>query len=382
MIYLDNAATSFPKPASVYDFMNEFFRSHGVNPGRASYDLSLEVERLVHETRSMLTRLFGGDDPKRLTFAYNASDALNMIVFGMVNPGDHVVTSTLEHNSVLRPLYHREQAGEIEVTYVPFDEHGFLDPQEIERAFNKRTRLVLLTLASNVLGTVQPIAAIGKRCRDAGIPFAVDASQGAGAIAIDMTSSYVDVLAFTGHKSLLGPTGIGGLCSRGGAAIRTTRFGGTGVDSARRFHLDEYPYRLECGTLNILGVAGLHAGVRWILERGLDQIHAHETELWQRLRAGLSEIEGATVYCANPLRPHIGVLSCNLAGWKAADVGKLLDVDYDIAVRTGLQCAPLVHEHLGTEQHGTIRFSIGPLNTAADIDQAIAAMREIAQTPL
>lgn len=378
-IYLDNAATTYPKPQSVYDFMHEFYQKQGINPGRSGYDMALEAEEIVRGTRKKLTTFFNGTDHERLTFSYNASDSLNMIIAGMLEKGDHVVTSTVEHNSVLRPLYHREHDGDIEVTYVPNDDRGYVDPDDFKKALRQNTSLVILNHASNVFGTVQPIEEVGRYCREAGIPFVVDCSQSAGVLNIDMQIMDIDVIAFTGHKSLMGPTGIGGMYTSEDVEIRSSRFGGTGVRSAHRFHLEEFPYRLECGTLNILGVAGLYAGQEWLEEEGLENIHNQEMALWEKLRQGLQEIDRVITYCADSPENHIAVLSCNVEGWEAGDVGTMLDVDHNIATRTGLQCAPMVHVQIGTDTiHGTVRFSIGPFNTEEHIDRAIEAMQEIA----
>ncbi len=379
LIYLDNAATTYPKPKEVYDFMHEFYQKHGVNPGRSGYDLTLETEEVVYSTRKMLTDFFNGTEPNHLTFSYNATDSLNMIIAGMVSKGDHVITTTLEHNSVLRPLYHMEMDGIIEVTYLRFDHRGYIDPDDVKRAIKPNTRMVMVNHGSNVIGTVQPLAAVGKICREAGVYFAVDASQTAGAQRIDIQEMNIDLLAFTGHKSLMGPTGIGGSYVREGVPIRITRYGGTGVRSAQRTHLEEFPYRLECGTLNILGVAGLHAGQQWLRRQGREAIHHREMALWKRLRDGLQQIDNVITYCADDESERNAVLSFNIKGWEAADVGTLLDVDYNIACRTGLQCAPLVHQQLETDKiHGTVRFSLGPFNTEEQIDHAIAAVGEIA----
>jgi cysteine desulfurase family protein len=379
MIYLDNAATTFPKPQEVYDYMHEFYQKHGVNPGRSGYDMTLETEEIVHGTRKMLTEFFNGTDPNRLTFSYNASDSLNMIIDGLVGKGDHVITSNLEHNSVLRPLYHKLHDKIIEVTYLEFDKNGYLDPDDIKKAIRNNTKLVILNHGSNVIGTVQPIKEVGKICREAGIIFAVDASQTAGVNKIDLREMNIGVVAFTGHKSLMGPTGIGGSYVCEDIPIKGTRFGGTGVRSAYPFHLEEFPYRMECGTLNIVGVAGLYAGQKWIQERGMDNIHKQEMKLWSKLREGIESIDKVTTYCAASEENHNAVLSFNIEGWDSGDVGTLLDVDYNIACRTGLQCAPLVHVQLGTDKmHGTVRLSIGPFNTEEHIDKAIEAVKDIA----
>jgi cysteine desulfurase family protein len=379
LIYLDNSATSFPKPQVVYDFMKEFYQSHGVSPGRSGFDKALEAEEVVHSTRKLLTELFNGTDPNRLTFSYNATDSLNRIIQGMISKGDHVITTNLEHNSVLRPLYHRKHEGDIDVTYIPFDSRGYIDPDDVKRAFRKNTRLVIVNHSSNIIGTVQPVTEIGRYCREAGIYFAVDASQSAGAVPIDVKAMNIDLLAFTGHKCLMGPTGIGGSYVGENVPIKCTIFGGTGVRSAHPFHLDEFPYRMEAGTLNTVGVAGLFAGVRWVLGEGMENIHASEMQLWDKLRRGVQAIDGVTTYCADDTENQNPVLSLNIDGWLAGDAGTMLDVDHNIATRTGLQCAPLVHVYLGTDKlHGTVRFSVGPFNTEAEIDTAIEAVREIA----
>ncbi|MCI0476816.1 MAG: aminotransferase class V-fold PLP-dependent enzyme [Anaerolineales bacterium] len=378
LIYLDNGATSFPKPEEVYAFMDYFYRNFGVNPGRSGYDLCLEAGTVVDDTRKMLTRFFNGADPEHLCFSYNSTDALNLCIFGLLRPGDHAITTTLEHNSVLRPLYHLSQQG-VDVDYVPFDGAGFVDPDEIRKKFRANTRLVIINHASNVIGTAQPIREIGRSCRAAGIPFAIDASQSAGKIPIDVEAQFLDVVVFTGHKSLLGPTGIGGLYVRPGIEIRHTRAGGTGVRSAVRTHLDEYPFRLEYGTPNVVGIAGLHAGLKWILAKGLDALQEHEMKLTRQLRDGLRAIDGVTLYCQNDLADHISVLAFNVDGMDAADVGTMLDMDHNIACRTGLHCAPLVHEQLGTAKiHGAVRFGIGPFNTEEHIAAAIDGVRAIA----
>ena len=380
MIYLDNSATTFPKPIEVYDFMNNFYRTHGVNPGRSGFDAAIETGELVSDTRKMLTKLFnGGDDYNRLTFSYNATDSLNMILQGLAEKGMHVITTMLEHNSVLRPLYCMEQKGLIEVTYLPFDNRGYVDPDDVKKAIKSNTKLVVCTHSSNVIGTIQPLGAIGKICKENGLTFVVDGSQGAGAVNMDMQALGVDVYVFTGHKCLMGPTGIGGSYVREGVTVGQTRFGGTGVRSAVPCHLEEYPYRLEAGTINLLGIAGLNAGVKWITSQGIDNIHAQEMKLWDKLQKGLREIEGVTVYCATSVENQNPVLSFNVKGFDAGDVGTMLDVDYDIACRTGLQCAPKVHIGIGTfDMHGTVRLSIGAFNTEADINATIQAVKEIA----
>ena len=383
LIYLDNAATSYPKPDVVYTFMDSFYRSHGVNPGRSGYDLCMETGHLVDDTRRLLARFFGGAVPDRLVFSYNSTDALNLALFGLLKDGDHAITTTIEHNSVLRPLYHLALSHGVEVDYVPFDGRGFVDPDAVRARFRPNTRVCAINHASNVIGTVQPVKAIGAYCREQGITLIVDASQTAGKIPIDVEEMNIDVLAFTGHKSLMGPTGIGGLYVGEHVQIRHSRAGGTGVRSAQRTHLDEYPWRLEYGTPNVAGIAGLHAGVTWLMEQGVEALDAREMKLATMLRDGLRAIPGVTMYCQDDLTNHIAVLLFNVDGLEAADTGTMLDVDHNIACRTGLHCAPLVHEGLGTDNiHGGVRFGIGPFNTEEHIRTAIAAVGEIAAARL
>ena len=378
LIYLDNGATSFPKPDEVYTFMDSFYRNFGVNPGRSGYDLCMETGDLVDKTRKLITDFINGNDPNRLCFSYNSTDALNLIIFGILKQGDHAITTTLEHNSVLRPLYHQNKFNGVEVDYVPFGTNGFIDPDDIKNKIKANTRLVIINHASNVIGTIQPLEAIGHICRERGVTFAIDASQSAGKVPIDMEQHHIDIIAFTGHKSLMGPTGIGGLYVGDGIDIRHTRAGGTGVRSAERMHLDEYPYRLEYGTGNVVGIAGMYAGLKWIEEKGMETIHKQEMRLTRILRDGLNELDGVVLYCQDELTDHIAVISFNVDGMEALDVGTLLDGEYDIACRTGLHCAPLVHEQLGTDRiGGAVRIGIGPFNTEDHIRTAIHAIAEI-----
>lgn len=383
LIYLDNAATSWPKPDRVYQYMIDFYKACGVNPGRSGFDKAIEAGNILEDLRRRLTRFFGGDvvEPERLCFSYNATDALNLIIQGMLGPGDHVVTTNLEHNSVIRPINHLVRDIGVEATYVPFNGDGFVEPEDIKKSITSKTKLVIVNHGSNVIGTVQPVAEIGAICREMEVPFAVDASQTAGKIPIDMKHMNIDVLAFTGHKSLMGSTGIGGLCVRRHLDIRQTRSGGTGVRSAHPYHLEDYPYRMEFGTPNMVGVASLWAAQEWLDgEGGIEKIHAHEMNLTQRLVNGLRQIDGVILYCCDSLKDHIATLTINVEGLEAGDVGIMLDVEHNIATRTGLHCAPLVHRQLGIEEiHGGVRFGIGPFNTEEHIDITIKAVEEIAE---
>ncbi len=381
LIYFDNASTSWPKPESVYRFMTDFYRTTGVSPGRSGHELGIEAGRLLDDLRLRLTRFFGGDEdaPERLCFGYNATDALNLIIPGLLSAGDHVVTTELEHNSVIRPINHLARDGGVQATFVPFDGAGFVDPDDIARAIRPNTRLVIVNHGSNVIGTVQPVAQIGRVCRERGVPFALDVSQTAGVVPIDMKAMNVDVLAFTGHKALMGATGIGGLCVRRHLQIRQVRAGGTGVNSEYPYQLAEYPWRLEYGTINMLGVAALWAGQEWLQAEGVADIHAREMRLTRRLVAGAREIPGIRLYCCDSLDNHLSTISLNVGDLDAGDAGLRLDVKHDIATRTGLQCAPLVHKRIGTAaRRGTVRFSIGAFNTEEEIDTAIAALAEVA----
>ena len=383
LIYLDNAATSWPKPNNVYEYMVDFYRQCGVNPGRSGFDKAIEAGNILEDLRARLTRFFGGDEitPERLCFSYNATDALNLIIQGLLGEGDHVVSTNLEHNSVIRPINHLRRDIGVEATFVPFNDRGFVEPDDIARAIKANTRLVMVNHGSNVLGTVQPVAEIGRLCREKGVTFGIDVSQTAGMVPIDMHEMNVDVLAFTGHKSLMGCTGIGGLCIRKDLDIRQTRAGGTGVRSAYPYHLEEYPFRMEYGTPNMVGVASLWAGQDWIAEQGgVEAIHAREMKLAARLVDGFKNIDGVKLYCCDNLDNHLATFTINVDGFEAGDVGIILDVDFNIATRTGLHCAPLVHQQLGIDKiKGGVRFAVGPFNTDEHVDRALEAMADIAQ---
>ena len=379
LIYLDNAATTFPKPVSVLEKMVETYLRIGVSPGRGSYDLSVEAEGLVGEVRQKMARFFGAPDPDRVVFTSNATDALNLAIQGMLRPGDHVVSTRLEHNSVLRPLYHLRQQGIIEYDLVAFDARGFVHPEDVVAALRPTTKLVILCHASNVLGTIQPVQEIGRLCAERGVPVLIDTAQSAGVIPIDMQSWQIAALAFTGHKAMLGPTGIGGLVLNRGIEIEPTRFGGTGLESGSPVHTETFPHRLEAGTLNLMGIIGLSEGLDFLQTMGIELIHAKEMELLTTLRDGLSLIDGIELYCAEHLSTHVALLTANVRGMDPDDVGSILDADFHIAVRAGLHCAPLVHEGLGTLPHGSVRFSPGPFNRMEDIEKTLEAMAEIAK---
>lgn len=379
VIYLDNAATTFPKPPSVLEEMCETYARLGVSPGRGSYDLAAQCEQYVHEVRRQISGFFGGDSPDRVAFAYNSTDALNTIILGLIEPGCHVVSSRLEHNSVLRPLHHLRDQGLITFDLVPFDGSGFIDPRDVADLIKPATRFVILNHASNVLGTIQPVSEVGRICVEREVPLILDVSQSAGVVPIDMRAMNVLAVAFTGHKSLLGPTGIGGLVLRDGLEVRATRFGGTGFDSWDATQPETYPYRLESGTLNIMGIIGLSEGLRYIAQRGMANIYDHEMSLVRTLQQGLSSMNSVKTYCAEKLDKHVAVLTCNVENLDPEDFAAILDGDFNIAARSGLHCAPLVHEDIGTSPRGGVRFSLGPLNSAEDVSAALSAVDAIAR---
>ena len=381
LIYMDNAATTFPKPPNVLEDALAFYRNYGVNPGRSGTDLAREAEAMVAEARVALTSFFGAaGSPDRLVFTQNASDALNIAIQGTLQAGDHVIATLVDHNSVLRPIYHLSRYEGIDVTHVAFGADGVVDPEDVAKAIKANTKLVVMTHASNVLGTVQPVQAVGAICRSRGVIFCVDVAQTAGVLPIDMEAMQADILCFTGHKSLMGPTGTGGMYVREGISVAPLRYGGTGVRSEYPDHLDEYPWRLECGTGNLMGIAGLLTAQKWLLREGVEKIHAREMALFAQLLNGLRNIEGCILYCAGETDQRVPVLSLNVAGMTANNVGTLLDVKFNVATRTGLQCAPKVHERLGTKaMKGTVRLSLGPFNTEAQIETAIEGVRDIAK---
>lgn len=377
MIYLDNAATSFPKPEAVYQALDAFARTSLANPGRAGHKMALAAERALDDCRHLLNQLFHGEAPERFVFTLNCTDALNMAFKGTLGVGDHVITTDLEHNSVSRPLRRMELDGRITLTRLRADAGGTIDPDEVRRALTPRTRLVAITHASNVLGTVQPVADIGRIVREAGALFLVDGAQTAGVVPIDIAAMNIDLLAFPGHKSLLGPTGTGALYVGPRTQVAAWREGGTGGDSSSETQPSELPYFLEGGTPNILGVAGLAAGIKYVNEQGLDAIRDHETELCERLWRRLDELGGFEVFGHRDAARRVGTLSFRSEALPAAELGGILDQAFNIAIRPGLHCAPYIHRSLGTHPEGTVRVSPGPFNTAEDIDALARALSEV-----
>jgi cysteine desulfurase family protein len=376
-IYLDNAATSFPKPEAVYQALDRFARQSLANPGRAGHKMALAAEQALDECRHLLNQFFHGQGPERFIFTLNCTDALNMAFKGVLAEGDHVITTDLEHNSVSRPLRAMELAGRITLTRIRADGRGIIDPDEFRKAVTPRTRLIALTHASNVLGTIQPIAEVGKMARERGVVFLVDAAQTAGVVPIDVQAMHIDLLAFPGHKSLLGPTGTGSLYVGPRVKLRPWREGGTGGDSASETQPGEMPFFLEGGTPNVLGVAGLAAGIRFVQEQGQECLRAHEVMLTERLWRRLDEIGGYEVFGQRDPASRVGTLSFRSPSLNALEVGGILDQAFEVAVRPGLHCAPYLHRSLGTFPEGTVRVSAGPFNTTQDIDQLARALAEI-----
>ncbi len=380
MIYFDNAATSFPKPPGVTEAMVRFLSEVGANPGRSGHRRSAEAGRIVYEARELVAELFHAPDPLRVVFGANVTEALNLALQGYLRPGDHVITSSMEHNSVMRPL--RALAGQgVELTVVPCSPQGFLDPADLEAAIRPETVLIVLNHASNVCGSLLPVRQAGEIARRHGCLLLVDAAQTAGAYPIDMEADYVDLLAFTGHKALGGPMGTGGLVI--GRRVDLDRLtplkrGGTGSRSEYEHQPDFLPDKYESGTPNAVGLAGLAAGVRWVLTQGVEAIRHHEIELARRLIDGLRAIPGVAVYGGLDADRQTATVAFTIAGVEPSEVGLRLDEEYGILCRVGLHCAPAAHRTLGTFPAGAVRFGLGAFNTPDEVEAALHAVREIA----
>ena len=380
MIYLDNAATSYPKPESVYRTVDHFNRCIGANPGRSDYAAAREAAKIVSESRRLLAQLFHVDEPSQIVFTSNATEALNLGLKGLLHSGDHAVTTVTDHNSVLRPFRSLMDQCEIVVTWVECDGEGSVDPEEIGAALRPDTRLVCVTHASNVTGIVHDIGTLSDIVHENGTLLMVDACQTAGCVPINVQDMRIDLLAFTGHKGLLGPQGTGGLYIKPGieTQIQPIREGGTGSQSSSDRQPEKMPDRFEGGTHNTPGLAGLGAGVRFVLDATVEAIQAHESALTKRLLDRLSSIRGVKVYGPSAGPHRVGVVSFTLEGWPPLNLAHLLASGFGIATRSGLHCAPLIHRYLGTSERGTIRASAGYFNTADDIDALCDAVAEIA----
>ena len=380
-IYLDNAATSWPKPESVYAIVDRSLRELGAPAGRSAYREANEVERLVTDARKRLADLLGADGPSRVVFTCNCTDSLNLALHGLLREGDHVITTVVEHNSVLRPLRYLERAMGLRVTRVGCDREGFVDPDAIAAAIAPDTRLIALIHASNVTGALQPVEEVGRLAREHGVFYLVDAAQSVGHVPIDVRQIGAHLLAGPGHKGLMGPLGIGFLCIEPGVEdhLRPVRQGGTGTQSASDDQPATMPDKYEPGNHNVPAILGLGAGVAYIAERGMDALRRHDQELTGLLLEGLTSIDGVLVHGPRRLDRRVGVVSITIDGHQPQEVAMMLDAAYAIQVRAGLHCAPRMHEALGTRAGGgTVRFSLGAFNTREDIEAALEAVREIA----
>jgi cysteine desulfurase / selenocysteine lyase len=381
IIYLDNAATSWPKPPEVSNAVKNFIDTIGANPGRSGHHMSVKAARIVYSARKEISNFFNGPDPLRVIFTSNITEALNTVLLGFLHPGDHVITSCLEHNSVMRPLRFLESKG-VELTVIESPTVCRIDPQEIEVNIRKNTKLIVINHASNVTGTILPVREIGKIARKHKLLLMTDEAQTGGAYPVDMEEDYIDLLAFTGHKSLLGPTGTGGLILGrrvNHLDINPLIRGGTGSNSEKEEQPEILPDRFESGTLNACGLAGLTAALNWITKTELSSIRTHEVNLCQRLIDGLNEITGVKVHGGWIARDQTATVSFTIPGIDNAKIGLMLDDTFGILCRIGLHCSPAAHKTLGTYPDGTVRLSIGYFNNEQEIDKTIRAIQKIAQ---
>ena len=377
MIYLDNAATTLHKPQQVIDAVVHAIQSMG-NCARGTHEEALDAARTVYDARVRLASLFGCPRVDHVAFTANSTEALNMAINGLIDPGDHVISTDLEHNSVLRPLYRLEAEHGAELSFVPADKLGNVDYADFERLMKPNTRAVVCTNASNLTGTVLDIERIAKTAHSHGALVIVDASQTAGCWPIDMKKMGIDVLCFTGHKGIMGPQGTGGICVKEGIEIRPFKVGGSGVQSYSRTHPAEYPTRLEAGTLNGHGIAGLGAAAKFISETGVENIHAKERSLMLRFYEGVKNIEGVTVY-GDFTKDKTAIVALNIRDYESGEVSYELSQGYGIATRPGAHCAPRMHKALGTAEVGAVRFSFSFYNTEEEIDEAVRAVAELAK---
>lgn len=377
MIYMDNAATTMHKPKEVIDAVVVAMSSMG-NAGRGVNEASLSASRLIYDTREKLCRLFGAEDPRQIVFTANSTESLNIAIKGILNPGDHVIATMLEHNSVLRPLYEMEKKG-IRLTIVKSNPEGTLDLADIENAIAPDTKMIVCTNGSNLTGNYIDPEPIGTLAREKGIVFVVDASQTAGVFPIDVQKMKIDVLCFTGHKGMLGPQGTGGMYVRKGLSVRPLLSGGSGVQTYSKTHPTEMPTALEAGTLNGHGIAGLHAAVEYLEKTGVDTIRAREQDLMWRFYEGVKEIPGVKVYGDFSTKNRCAIVTLNIGDYDSSEVSDELLTEYGISTRSGGHCAPLMHEALGTVEQGAVRFSFSHYNTEEEVDTAIRAIRELAE---
>lgn len=378
MTYFDNAATTFPKPETVYKNTMEAMRDYGANPGRSGHKLALKINRGIYDTREALANLFHINNPMNMIFTFNCTESLNLGIKGVLKPGDHVITTSMEHNSVHRPIKYLESIG-VESTIVQADHMGRINPEDIRKSIKGNTKLIATTHISNLTGTIMPIEEIGSIAKSNGIIYLVDAAQSAGVYPIDVDTMNIDILAFPGHKGLLGPQGTGGLYIREGLNIQETFQGGTGSISHSLEQPDMSPDRYESGTPNGPGIIGLGAGVEYINSRGMDSIRKHEEQLTKYFIEEASKIPGVKLYGPCDVRQQAAVVSLNIKDYDSSEIAYILDEQYDIMVRPGLHCAPLAHQTIGTFDQGTVRFSFSPFNTMDEIEYGIKSIREIAK---
>ena len=379
MIYMDNAATTMHKPQEVIDAVVSAMSSMG-NAGRGANEASLSASRVIYDTREKLARLFGAEDARRIAFTNNSTESLNIAIKGLLNPGDHVITTMLEHNSVLRPLYEMEKKG-VRLTIVPSDEKGRIDIGEIEKAIAPDTRMIICTNGSNLTGNYVDTKSIGELADKHHILFVVDASQTAGVFPIHVQDMKIDVLCFTGHKGLLGPQGTGGIYVRDGLEIRPLKTGGSGIQTYSKTHPAQMPTALEAGTLNGHGIAGLHAALEYLERTGIDKIRACEQKLMWRCYHGVKDIPGVKIYGDFSQENRCAIVTLNIGEYDSSEVSDELLTEYGISTRPGGHCAPLMHEALGTVEQGAVRFSFSHYNTEEEVDIAIKAIRELAEEP-
>ncbi|MGL5330047.1 MAG: aminotransferase class V-fold PLP-dependent enzyme [Peptostreptococcaceae bacterium] len=377
MIYLDNAATTYPKPEVVYEAVLDCMKNYGANPGRAGHKLAMKAAREIYDTRENIAKLFNIDNPMNVIFTSNATDSLNLAIKGSVTSGDHIITTSMEHNSVIRPIKALEKHN-VENTIVNCDKDGFLSIDELEKAIKPNTKLIVATHASNVCGTIIDIKEIGKIAKKHNILFLADVSQTAGVYDIDVNEMNIDMLAAPGHKCLFGPQGTGILYVRDGLKIDILKEGGTGSNSEDLFQPELVPDRYESGTNNTPGIAGLNAGIKFIFEEGIENIRKYEEELCEYMLERLDEIPSIKVYGTKDINKRAAVIALNIEGIDSGEVTFILDSEYDIATRSGIHCSPLAHTTLGTLEEGVVRFSLGYFNTKEEVDKTIQALKEIA----
>ncbi len=377
MIYLDNAATSRPKPPEVINAMVNYMTEVCANSGRSGHRLAISASRIVYNTRSAIAELFNIKDPLRVIFTMNATEGLNLAIRGLFQDHDHIITSSMEHNSVMRPLRAMESYG-LEITTVRCSEQGFLDPNDVRKAIKKNTRAIVLNHASNVIGSIAPIEEISETSKEYGLLFILDSAQTAGSYPINIQKLDPDILVFTGHKSLYGPTGVGGVYIKEGVDPKPLKYGGTGSRSEEEFQPDFTPDKYESGTLNIVGIAGLGAGINFILREGIESIREREIKLTQKLIDGLSAMPRVILYGGKQAKKQLGIVSFNIEGYSPSEVGYYLDEKFDIMCRVGLHCSPSSHKTIGTFPDGTVRLSLGFFTTEDDIDKTIDAVNAIA----